>query len=121
MGCVNTKISLIKYNGILKNEHLIYSDIIMETLKLRNQQKINSYSLFFVDSNCTSPSGNIYFEKDQILLVDLSSYYSLINIRVWDIKLIINKSTIKLVKGQYNSMIHKNRLNKLILNKVNKN
>jgi hypothetical protein len=116
MGCVNTKRSLKKYNGIFKNEHLIYYDIIKETLKFRNQQKINSYSLFFVDSNCTSPSGNIQFEKDQILLVDLSSYYSLNNIRVWDIKLIINKESIKLVIGYYNSMINKYRLNKLNLN-----
>ena len=116
MGCKNSKNILSDYNNILLIDYLKYDNVRPVVKKFLYQQKINSYSLFFVDSNCTSPSGNIQFEKDQILLVDLSSYYSLNNIRVWDIKLIINKESIKLVIGYYNSMINKYRLNKLNLN-----
>lgn len=113
MGCVNTKKSLNKFNGIFKIHHLVYSNVERETIKLRNKQKINSYSLFFVNSISFSPSKNIQFEKDQVLLVDLSSYYSSFLVRVWSIKIIINNSIVKFVKNDYNSIISKNRLTKL--------
>ena len=112
MGCVNTKISLKKYNGILTSNHLLYSNIKSDIKKFIDQQKINSYSLFFVNSKCCSPSRQFKFENNQILLVDLASYYSNQIIRVWSIKLLVNNLNIKFAVSNYNSMINKNRINK---------
>jgi len=111
MGCGSTKLTLHKYNGILTCNHLLYSNIKVNIEKFRDQQKINSYSLFFVDSKCCSPARRIKFEYKQILLVDLSTYYSKFNTKVWKIKLIVDgKNNIKILLHSCNTIINKNRI-----------
>ena len=62
MGCKNSKNILSDYNNILLIDHLKYDNVQPVVKKFLYQQKINSYSLFFVDTE------NRGFKKNQILV-----------------------------------------------------
>ena len=97
------------YNNILLIDHLKYDNVQPVVKKFLYQQKINSYSLFFVNKE------NRGFKKNQILLVDMATYYSIRITKVWIIVLKISKRDTILVKNSYNSIIEKNRLTELII------
>lgn len=109
MGCKNSKNILSDYNNILLIDHLKYDNVQPVVKKFLYQQKINSYSLFFVNTE------NRGFKKNQILLVDMATYYSIRIPKVWIIVLKISKRGTILVKNSYNSIIEKNRLTELII------
>ena len=112
MGCGSTKLTLHKYNGILTCNHLLYSNIKVNIEKFRDQQKINSYSLFFVNSQ------NNKFNNYQILLVDMATYYSTKKPKVWILKLVVHnngKLVTNIIENSYNSVILKYKLTELII------
>ena len=109
MGCKNSKNILSDYNNILLIDHLKYDNVRPVVKKFLYQQKINSYSLFFVNTE------NKGFNKNQILVVDMATYYSIRIPKVWIISLNISKRSTILVKNSYNSIIEKIRLTELII------
>ena len=109
MGCKNSKNILSDYNNILLIDHLKYDNVQPVVKKFLYQQKINSYSLFFVNTE------NRGFKQNQILLVDKATYYSIRIPKVWIIVLNISNSGAILVKNSYNSIIDKIMLTEIVI------
>ena len=109
MGCKNSKNILSDYNNILLIDHLKYDNVQPVVKKFLYQQKINSYSLFFVNTE------NRGFKQNQILLVDMATYYSIRITKVWIIVLNISNSGAILVKNSYNSIIDKIMLTEIVI------
>jgi hypothetical protein len=109
MGCKNSKNILSDYNNILLIDYLKYDNVRPVVKKFLYQQKINSYSLFFVNTE------NRGFKQNQILLVDMATYYSIRIPKVWIIVLNISNSGAILVKNSYNSIIDKIMLTEIVI------
>lgn len=112
MGCVNSNLILTNYSDILSVNHLKYINVKKKIKKYQDQQKINSYSLFFVNSQ------NNKFNNYQILLVDMATYYSTKKPKVWILKLVVHnngKLVTNIIENSYNSVILKYKLTELII------
>ena len=122
MGCKNSNLKILPCNKILFVTDTKFSKVRKALISYRNKQKINSYSLFFVNSAGLSPSKHNKFDNFQLLLVDDETYYSSLLPKVWLLYLIVNKNksskyVIKITTERCNTRIFKQYLSEFILNK----
>ena len=120
MGCNNTNLIMSTGNKKLFNTDTKYINV-RKTLKCyQAQQKINSYSLFFVNCAGLSPSKKNKFDDFQLLLVDDGTYYSSVCPKVWVLYLNVyryknNKHVVKIIADRCNTRINRVYLTQFIL------